>query len=427
MTRQTTVALLAAVIAGVVTPTVVTASDKTCRTGNDPVVHNDAGQIAALETAIDEACPCVSDGGGRGAMRLDYLRCVNDRVKGAVRAGTLRSQCALRIDSAYRRSTCGLPTARDAVPCLERSSRGALRCRIMRAADCHDRPGLSRIACGDYQRCVDAGDTNQDYRVNRSDSGACVLPPTATPTQAATATRTAADTTTATATATQTPTATASETATPEPTSTPTETPTATPVWTATATATCGMAPPIVAVVVNQNTDTEEHTLLPPQANGICPTNTPSGGGCPLLNSLDGSAEIINVFDARDSVDPRACGMDPAALSYHWEILFPPTLQGAVYTSNGISGYLTPVLTIQPSSLPSLDDTDAGTDTFWRARLTVTSLTPPITQRIVYFRFKYRSSELTLQMSTDCQAIGHIDGVLCTLPAVNGLPTNEPH
>ena len=191
------------------------------------------------------------------------------------------------------------------------------------------------------------------------------------------------------------------------------------------------MQTPVVAVVVNQNTDTEDHAVLPPQAIGMCPSQSPSGGGCPIAtldgSAQDGSTEVRNVFDARDSVDPRACGLDPAALSYHWEILFPPTLQGAVYTSNGISGYLTPVLTIQPSSLPSLDDTDAGADTFWRVRLTVTSLTPPITQQIVYFRFKYTQSELTLQMSTDCQTIGHIDGVLCTILAVNGLPTTEPH
>src|SRR4029079_4509102 len=127
-------------------------------------------------------------------------------------------------------------------------------------------------------------------------------------TQAATATSTAADTASATATATQTPTATASDTSTPEPTSTPTETPTATPVWTstATATATCGMDPPAVAVVVNPNTDTEEDVILPPQALGICPTQSPSGGGCRLANSLDASPDFINVFDARDSFDPRA-------------------------------------------------------------------------------------------------------------------------
>src|SRR6185436_10138747 len=98
-----------------------------------------------------------------------------------------------------------------------------------------------------------------------------------------------------------------------------------------------------------------------------------------------------------------------------------------VYTSNGISGYLTPVLMIRPSSLPSLDDTDAGADTFWRVRLTITSIYPPMVQKVVYFRFKYQQSELTLQMSTDCQLIGHIDNNLCNFLAVNGLPTTEPH
>jgi len=254
-----------------------------------------------------------------------------------------------------------------------------------------------------------------------------VPPPTEAPTQTATATASATATFTATATATYTATATASETPTHESTSTPTATPTATPVWTSTATATCGSEAPHEAVVINANTDTEEDVVLPPQAIGLCPAQNPSGGGCPLANTLDGSADVINVFDASSIVDPRACGQDPHALSYKWEILFPPTLQGAVYTSNGISGYLTPVLTIQPSSLPSLDDTDAGGDTFWRVRLTVTSLQPPITQTVAYFRFKYQQTELSLQMSTNCQLIGHIDGVLCSIVAVNGLPTTEPH
>lgn len=114
-------------------------------------------------------------------------------------------------------------------------------------------------------------------------------------------------------------------------------------------------------------------------------------------------------------------------MSHKWEILFPPTLQGAVYTSNGITGYLTPVLTIAPSSLPSLDDTDAGADTFWRVRLTVTALNPPYTQTIVCFRCKYQQTELSLQMSTNCQLIGHIDGDLCSIVGINGLPTTEPH
>lgn len=429
MTKRMTVCLAAAVLIASAT-TAAAATDKTCLTGNDPAARNDAAQITALEATIDAACPCVSFDGDRGEMHRDYLRCAAARVKAAVKAGGLRAQCEGRLNSSYRRSTCGVPTARDAVPCLERNSRGKLRCLIVPAADCQDRPGrYSRLACGDYSRCVDAGDTNEDYKVDAKDSGSCVPLPTETPTQTATSTRTT--TFTATPTRTHTPTTTPSDTPTDAPTSTPPATPTATPsgTTTPTGTPTCGsIEPPRLGVIVNANMDTEEDVLLPPQAVGLCPPQNPSGGGCPLLSILDGSADVINDFDASASFDPRACGQDPGAVSFKWEILFPPTLQGALYASNGISGYLTPHLTIQPSSLPSLDGTDAGADTFWRVRLTVTSLTPPITQAVAYFRFKYQQTELSLDVSTSCQLLGHFDSVLCPESvASNALPTNEPH
>ena len=50
-----------------------------------------------------------------------------------------------------------------------------------------------------------------------------------------------------------------------------------------------------------------------------------------------------------------------------------------------------------------------------------------LSQHVLYFRFKYQQSQLSLQMSTDCQRIGHIDNDLCTAVAVNGLPATEPH
>ena len=45
---------------------------------------------------------------------------------------------------------------------------------------------------------------------------------------------------------------------------------------------------------------------------------------------------------------------------------------------------------------------------------------------VSYFRFEYQQTTLTLQMSQDCQRIGHIDGIQCTLEGINGLPANEP-
>jgi hypothetical protein len=149
-----------------------------------------------------------------------------------------------------------------------------------------------------------------------------------------------------------------------------------------------------------------------------------SGGGCPFGAALDGIE--VNVLDASASHDPRPCA-NPDAVSVRWQLFKPPTLSSEPYSANGIAGYLTDTLTILPSSLPSLDDTDAGSDTFWRARLTVTSLTPPVTQRSVFLRFQYQSSSLTLEMSIDCQRIGFIDNVECQSVAINGLPTTEPH
>ena len=143
------------------------------------------------------------------------------------------------------------------------------------------------------------------------------------------------------------------------------------------------------------------------------------------MNVVDGSIFSVNFFDASTSINQQRG--DSSDLTFRWEIFFPPTLQSAPYASNGISGYLSPVLTIQWSSLPSLADTAAGTDQFWRAKLTVTSLQSPSLQTVVYFRFLYLGTDLSYDMSTACQEIGHIDGVYCTSVAANGLPTSEPH
>jgi len=45
---------------------------------------------------------------------------------------------------------------------------------------------------------------------------------------------------------------------------------------------------------------------------------------------------------------------------------------------------------------------------------------------VSWFRFDYQQSTLTLQMSTDCQRIGHLEGNACTITAINGLPATEP-
>lgn len=191
--------------------------------------------------------------------------------------------------------------------------------------------------------------------------------------------------------------------------------------------------PPVANIVVDPGQDAEETVVLPPKA-GSCPPQDPSGGGCPLEYVQDGSTTVV--FDAKGS-DPN--GVDTKDLEYVWQILFPPTLQSARYTSNGLvgsfgcrtplpvsspppsCGFESPVLTILPNSLPALQGTDAGSDIYWRAQLTIID---PHTDlyTTVYFRFKYTNTQLTLQMSQNCQEIGYINGTTCTLVASNGLP-----
>ncbi len=414
-------------------------SATTCLTGTAPAVLADAEQIASLRATIDAACPCASFDGSAGKANADYLRCVRRELATALASGNLRSRCKVRVREAFENSTCGRKPEPVRVPCIETTTTGKVRCDIRRQDACVSRRGhYQRVACSQYVRCVDAGDQNGDYLVDAADSGGCIvatptptvtststLTSTQTPTSTPTSIPTDTETSTPTLTATDTPTGTATLTPSDTPTSPPTETPTATPSATVTPT----FLSPLVHVVVNEDTDVEEIVLFlasgRPTVGGPCASQTAGGGGCPLANSLDGSAEVTNVFDASGSINQQS-GNGPSDLTYHWEILFPPSLGSGVYTSNGITGYRTAVLTILPSALPSLEDTDAGSDTAWRVRLTVTSGQPPYTQTIRYFRFKYTQTELSLQMSIDCQAIGHIDGVFCTSVGINALPATEP-
>ncbi len=203
---------------------------------------------------------------------------------------------------------------------------------------------------------------------------------------------------------------------------------------------------PIARAIVDAGMDAEETVALPPHDQNrqacnpgspeppwavcSCPAQNPSSGGCVLQNSMDGGQ--TNYIDASASVDPRVADQSNANLSFKWEILLPPTVDGGnhVYT-NGVTGYLAPVLTFAPSSLPDFG-TDAGTDPFWRVRLTITEGPlpgddSPLGQTVVYFRFKYQDSQVSYEMYRDCQTIGYVDGNLCTSDGQNVLPTSEAH
>ena len=368
-------------------------SDATCLTGSDPEVQADAAAIIALRTGIDTACPCASFDGTKGKSRSDYLRCVKREIDAALDTGALRAKCKSRVKGALQASTCGRKPHLQAVPCIQTPPGGKIGCAIRPAAGCQSKGRQVRVACPDYVTCVDAGVGNADYLVDRLDSGACL--PTPTPTPA--------------------PTATPIDTATP----TPTETPSATPTETPTA---CTASGPIIAhVVVNEDVDPKIVLLPPAPGSEHCDPQNVLGGGCEITG-LDGT--ITNDFDAGATVDGAACPGDPPP-SFRWELFRPPGLSATPYAAAGITGYHGAVLTIHPHSFPSLEDSEAAGDPNWRVSLSIQSNVFPFQSTQRWFKFEYTRSSLTLQMSTDCQRIGHIQGEECTIEAANGLPSTE--
>jgi hypothetical protein len=185
----------------------------------------------------------------------------------------------------------------------------------------------------------------------------------------------------------------------------------------------CTASGPIVARIdVNKDDDPQIVVLPPAPAANQCDPQSLLGGGCEI-SGLDGT--ITNTFDASASVDGARCPGDPLP-SFHWQIFRPPGLGGTPYSAAGISGYHAAVLTILPNSFPSLEDSEAAGDPNWRVLLTIQSNVFPFQSTEKWFQFEYTSSSLTLQMSTDCQRIGHIEEPDCSYTAANGLPATEP-
>lgn len=270
------------------------AADKTCLTGNDPAVAADSAQIAALEANIAAACPCATFDGSDGKERRDYLRCVVPLIKTAVENGELRAKCKSRVKQAHTLSSCGRIGV---LPCIESKANGKFGCRITTAEKCQSDSRSTRTACSSYARCVDAGDTNGDLVVAAGDSGACIVPPTATFTAAATP----SDTATRTGSATATPTATATSTDTPTPT--PTSTDTAAPTDTATSTDTPTPAPTSTETATPTDTATFTATVPPTATPSALPTEPPDFGWtyCAAYGEtceLPGNREVRYGFDS---------------------------------------------------------------------------------------------------------------------------------
>ncbi|MDB6027454.1 MAG: hypothetical protein JWM68_3677 [Verrucomicrobiales bacterium] len=112
-------------------------------------------------------------------------------------------------------------------------------------------------------------------------------------------------------------------------------------------------------------------------------------------------AENITLFDASQSVDPRAA--TNGALSFKWEFQTSDANSALWFTSDGITGADSPVATVAPSGLASQprnpNDLRAH---LWRTRLTITHLPldPNVAltnqQKVVWFRFEYLHSEREL-------------------------------
>jgi hypothetical protein len=148
----------------------------TCLTGTDSTVAEDAGEIAAVQSAVDAACACASFDGTKGKKHGNYIACALDVIEAAIDAGQLRTQCKGTVKKFAAASTCGHPAAAAKAVCIQETlSSGAVKCAIKPAGSCVGKPGkYERVACAEHFRCLDAADTNGDLRIAApGDSGDC--------------------------------------------------------------------------------------------------------------------------------------------------------------------------------------------------------------------------------------------------------------
>jgi hypothetical protein len=143
-------------------------------------------QVAVARATVDTICPCDTYDGSSGYTRGAYQKCARGVVDELVGIGLLRGECrtTLRRDAAA--SVCGRKPDTDAVPCIRRTTAGAVSCTIKAPAErCEDRPGVyTQVACPAFDDCLDAADTDGDLRIGSGDDGRCSDAPVATPSPA---------------------------------------------------------------------------------------------------------------------------------------------------------------------------------------------------------------------------------------------------
>ena len=179
----------------------------------------------------------------------------------------------------------------------------------------------------------------------------------------------------------------------------------------------CGeIAPPTLGPVPSQNiTSTRYITNTSP--------NT-SINGDPidyLLGPSQVEGDATNVFDASAFVDPSGCV--PGTLNYAWVVTYirDDGIEVSPYSDVGITGYLTPVLTIHPDAMPAGEG---------YLILTVTSKLHPEQSTTTRIDIEIdTSTRAQISYYLQCQATDKLCDVrqpncLCFIPAL--LPTSEP-
>jgi Concanavalin A-like lectin/glucanases superfamily len=111
------------------------------------------------------------------------------------------------------------------------------------------------------------------------------------------------------------------------------------------------------------------------------------------------NAYEFNKFDASRTYD-RA-GFEPENLIYEWKLFKSQRYGGGEYTSPLVTGRDGPILVIPENAMPDLADGPEDLEArFWRMRLKIRHVptTPSGTayEKVTWFRFDYRSSELHL-------------------------------
>lgn len=165
-------------------------------------------------------------------------------------------------------------------------------------------------------------------------------------------------------------------------------------------------------------------TLGPVPSQNITSTRYITENGQPLTDLSTPApveGDISNVFDASAFVDPSGCV--PDTLSYAWVVCYIRDDGSEIipYSDIGITGYLTPVLTINQDAMPAGEG---------YLLLTVTSKLHPDQSTTMRINIEIdTSTRLQVSYYLQCQATDTLCEVTqpnCLCFIYNALPTTEP-